>query len=97
MKKLLKEHGVLIHKNPNIKLNDIEYADDGVIFSEDQHAAIKHIETPPPGRAKALRASSLQRYWARGIRCYIFMILLEPSMIFFMSLQICFTKYEFYD
>jgi hypothetical protein len=59
MKKLPKKYGVLTHENPDIKLNDIEYADDGVVFSEDQHAAIKHTEAPPFGEAKALRASSL--------------------------------------
>jgi hypothetical protein len=44
--KLSKEYGVLTHETPNVKLNDIEYADDGVVFSEDQHTAIKHIEAP---------------------------------------------------
>jgi hypothetical protein len=49
-----KEYGVLTHKNPDVKLNDIEYADDGVVFSEDRHATIKYIEEPPPERAKVL-------------------------------------------
>jgi hypothetical protein len=31
-----------------------------------------------------------------GFRCYIFMILIEPLMIFFMSLQIWFTTNGFY-
>jgi hypothetical protein len=53
MKKLPKEYGVLTYKNSDVKLNDIEYADAKVIFSENLHAAIKYIEAPF-GRTKAL-------------------------------------------
>jgi hypothetical protein len=54
MKNVPEEFGIITYTEPTVKLNDIEYADDSVTFSENQFNAIHYIE--------ALRGSSKKRW-----------------------------------
>jgi hypothetical protein len=44
MKNIPNDFGVTTHKNPDIKILDVEYADDGTIFNGNQNDAIHTIE-----------------------------------------------------
>jgi hypothetical protein len=44
MKNILEEFRIITHTEPTVKLNDIEYVDDSVTFSENQFHAIRHID-----------------------------------------------------